>query len=1125
LPTRVHLLAKELNVSSKDILAKCVAEGIKTKDGKPLNHMSLLTAGLEATIRDWFSESHGATTAETAAPVSEKVLQKVKEKETVREFGREPGRGGRDDGTLTESGEFVETGAEALAPAEPVPARIEEPKPVEAVSADGAPGVEVRPAAESKPAEGKPAEAKPAEVRAAKVEPAKPAEVRPEPARPAAEAAPTEAKTEVKTEAKPEIKTEAKPEPVRPETLRPAAEAAKPAGAVPPAAPSPATRPSVPPAGVGVPPRPAGPMPAAGVGGPPRPAGPGPVPPPPRPGSVPPPPPGLGRTGHGLPPRPAGAGPVGAGPVGTGPVGAGPVSGPGTGTGTGRTPPPPPAGPGVRPPTGGAGVRPPTGGPGGARPGGPVRPPLPPQPGQTSGLRKAVNPVAFVPAPAQLQGPTVIRTEQPDFTPTPRRRPPVGGGGPGTGFVGGDTESDDRGGDKKRPRPGSKKPQTTNQRRLGKGVGGGRGEVVNQIKEFTERDILEQKERLLLAKAGDLNMLAGGKAAKKPHVPERMISALKRGKTGTVTVEIEEPISVKSLSAATGIRAGDIIKRLMQQTGQMLNINAGLTIEHAETLAADFNIELKIKRAKTVAEELLEEYRARESGEKVARAPVVTILGHVDHGKTSLLDAIRSANVAAGEAGGITQHIAAWKVTTAAGNDVVFIDTPGHQAFTAMRARGANVTDVAVLVVSPFDGGVMQTTVEAIDHAKAAKVPIVVALTKMDRPEVDDNMIRMVYGQLAEQGLNPRDWGGDVDVIRTSALKKEGIDELLELLAYTSETLELKADPEAPACGRVLEARVDPERGRLATVLVQDGTLVVGDVILCGPGYGRVRAIFDDKGRSLDSAGPSTPVGIIGLDDLPEAGEYFFVTDDLVRAKQAAEERRENDRRRQLNRMVKTVGRDNWLATIDDGQTQELNIILRADVQGSIDALLDSIRKLGSKEVSVKMIRAAVGGISEADVELARASDAVIIGFHVVPEDAARKLAEHYGVEVRLYQVIYEILDDITRVLEGKLVPEKREEVLGHLEVRQIFKSSKVGMIAGCYCTDGKVPRSAKIRITRDNVVIANDRELESLRRLKDDVKEVTAGLECGVRVAGYDDVKEGDKLEAYTIVEVARKL
>jgi translation initiation factor IF-2 len=756
----------------------------------------------------------------------------------------------------------------------------------------------------------------------------------------------------------------------------------------------------------------------------------------------------------------------------------------------------------------------------------PVKPPpapvAPPKPIE----KKKVAAVAFTPAPAVLQGPQVIRVEQPDYVSKPRPRP-TGLSGTGLPAIVDEDEDADRGrsgpGGARRPGSGGpaavppKRRQSASPRRKGR-------EQVPQIKEWSEQDMLARKEAILLADhriLGALTETKGGKPGIKKHSPTRAVSPLRLGHG---KVEVEEPITVKSLSAATGVKVGDIIAKLMAQ-GVMANVNQAMSIESAELLCAGYNLELVVKRAPTMYEILTAEFQAREKGELAVRAPVVTILGHVDHGKTSLLDSIRKTKVAAGEAGGITQHIGAWKVKSPHGRDVVFIDTPGHTAFTAMRARGANMTDVVVLVVSPVDGGVMSTTIEAIDHAKAAEVPIVVALTKMDLPQVDENLVRKTLGQLAEKGLMPREWGGDVDVVRTSAVSGKGLDELLEHLAYTSELLELKADPEAPASGRVVEARMEPDRGKIATLLIQDGSMVVGDVVLCGSAYGRVRALFDDQRVGIEEAGPSTPVSIIGLDELPEAGDFFFVTDDVAAAKQAAEERRIVDRQKEIADARKRVTLGNWADSLKEGDVQELRIILRTDTQGSLDALTDSIMKVGSKEVVPKIIRSAVGGVSEADVELARASDAVIIGFHVVPEDAARKLAEHHGVEVRLYQVIYEIIDDVTRVLEGKLVPEKREDVLGHADIRQVFKVSKVGNVAGCFVVDGKILRNAKFRVIRGNVVIADGRELTSLRRFKEDVREVPTGMECGIKISGYDDIKEGDRLEAYQVTEVARKL
>jgi translation initiation factor IF-2 len=581
-------------------------------------------------------------------------------------------------------------------------------------------------------------------------------------------------------------------------------------------------------------------------------------------------------------------------------------------------------------------------------------------------------------------------------------------------------------------------------------------------------------------------------------------------------IELEEPLTVKNLSGALGIKATDIVRKLFLQGVRDININSTLDRDTAEAVALNYGVELHVVQQATLEEQLIQEFDAQEHPAEnlLPRPPVVTILGHVDHGKTSLLDKIRNANVAAGEAGGITQHTAAWMVTLGEGDDqkqVTFIDTPGHQAFTSMRARGANMTDVVVLVVAAVEG-VMPQTVESINHARAAEVPIVVALNKIDRPDANPDM---VLGQLAAQGLNPVEWGGDTEVIRTSAVTGQGIKDLIEILDYQAELLELKADTAAPARGAVIEARVDPGLGPVATVLVQDGTLKVGDVILSGPGYGRIRSLINDRGQHITEAGPSTPVIVSGLDSLPGAGDNFFVVEDVDRARSIAAERALLSRQQQLSGKTQ-VSLTNLREVIREGGIKTINLILKGDVQGSVETLAKTVTDQNTDEVRVKVIHAAVGGITESDVELADASEAVIIGFHVVPDEAARAMAEQRHVEVRLYSVIYEIFDDLKKALSGMLEPEVREKLHGHAEVRQVFKVSKLGNIAGCLVTDGHIQRGSRMRLSRGGIVVSEDIAIESLKRLKDDVREVKSGLECGIKLAGYDDIKVGDILEAY---------
>ncbi len=553
----------------------------------------------------------------------------------------------------------------------------------------------------------------------------------------------------------------------------------------------------------------------------------------------------------------------------------------------------------------------------------------------------------------------------------------------------------------------------------------------------------------------------------------------------------------------------------------MVTINQVISRDMAESVVMDYGIDLVVQRDKTAEELLLERLNMRDKCEYSPRAPVVTFLGHVDHGKTSLLDCIRKTTVAAGEAGGITQAIGAYRHDLG-DQHVVFLDTPGHEAFTAMRARGANMTDVVVLVVAA-DDGVMPQTIEAISHAKAAKVPIVVALNKVDVPNAN---IQRALGQLAEHDLQPRQWGGNVEVVETSAATGKGVEELVELLSLEAEVLELKAEYDVPATGFVIEARMDPGQGALATLLVRNGTLKPGDVLLAGRGYGRVRQIYDHRGKPLQEAGPSMPVAVTGLDEVPEAGDRFYIVSDIDEARDVATTRRSEDRAKTLTAAVSTPrSLEELLGKIEDGEVTELPVIIKADVQGSIEALTGSLMKVGSSETRLNILHTAVGGISTGDVTLAEASGAVILGFNVVADPVARRLAEEKKIEIRLYRVIYDLIEDMRRALEEGLTPEIKEESVGRAEVRQTFKISRLGTIAGCYVSEGVAQRNAKVRIIRNNVVLEDERSLESLKREKDDAREVKAGLECGIKIVGFNDIKQGDVLEFYKKVEVARTL
>ncbi|MGD1276796.1 MAG: translation initiation factor IF-2 [Tepidisphaeraceae bacterium] len=715
--------------------------------------------------------------------------------------------------------------------------------------------------------------------------------------------------------------------------------------------------------------------------------------------------------------------------------------------------------------------------------------------------------------PAKIQGPRVVRIEKEETIDTRAARPPRPGmpeapvTAPAAPRAGrGVRAVEEEEGEEQKKKTAKKGGSLSSRRR---GVDGRRGEAMEKLKEFTDADLIARRDALNAAASSrnvfDSHLRQIEKRGM--HAPAKPI--VQRGEPVTV----EEPISVKSLSVALGVKSSDVIGKLMKQ-GVFATINQTLDATAAEAIALEFGIELQIAQRATLEEALAQEIASRRAATDPAalrlRPAVVTILGHVDHGKTSLLDKIRNAHVAAGEAGGITQHTAAWMVQLGE-KRVTFIDTPGHQAFTSMRARGANMTDVVVLVVAAAEG-VQPQTVESINHARAAGVPIVVALNKMDRPDANPDM---VLGQLAKEGLNPVEWGGQTEVIRTSAVTGQGIPELIETLDLQSQIMELKADPSAPAVGAVIEGRMDEGMGAVATVLVQDGTLHVGDIVLAGTGYGKIRNLLNDRGDSVTEAGPSTPVIVSGLSDLPMAGDKFYALDDPDRARAIADERIARSRQNQLAASNK-VTLDTLFDTMKAEEVKTINLIIKGDVQGSVETLAKTVTDANTDEVRVRVIHCAVGGINESDVELADASNAVIIGFHVVPDEAARQLAEQRRVEIRLYRIIYEIFDDLKKALSGLLEPEVREKLHGHAEIRKVYKVSKIGNVAGCFVTDGHIQRGSKVRLVRDGVVVTEDLSLESLKRVKDDVKEVKAGFECGIKIAGYDDIKVGDVLEAY---------
>ncbi len=579
--------------------------------------------------------------------------------------------------------------------------------------------------------------------------------------------------------------------------------------------------------------------------------------------------------------------------------------------------------------------------------------------------------------------------------------------------------------------------------------------------------------------------------------------------------EIPASLTVKELAETLEKSSSEIVKLLMKK-GKMLTLNNTLTFEEASEIAEEFNIILELEEEKDILEETFKEEPDNDE-DLIERSPVVVVMGHVDHGKTSLLDSIRHSRVTAGEAGGITQHIGAYTVEIDK-NPITFLDTPGHEAFTAMRMRGAQVTDIAILVVAA-DDGVMPQTVEAINHAKAAGVEIIVAINKIDKVGANPDRVKQ---ELVEYGILTEDWGGDTICVPVSAINKEGIDTLLEMIILVAEMKELKANPKKKARGTIIEAQLDKGRGPVATVLVQDGTLNIGDPIVAGCAYGKIRAMMDDKGKRVKKAGPSTPVEILGLSEVPSAGDSFYVAENEKQARQVAETIIAKNRTEMIKETPQKVSLDDLFTQIQSGNVKELKIVVKADVQGSVEAIKQSLEKLSNDEVRVSIIHGGVGTITESDVMLASASNAIIIGFNVRPEPAAKTFADTEKVDVRLYKVIYNAIEDIMSAMKGMLDPVYEEKVIGHAEVRQLFKASGVGTIAGSYVTDGKFQRGCKIRVIRDGEIL-HDGELESLKRFKDDVKEVSSNYECGLVIKKFNDLKEGDTVEAYIMVEVPR--
>ncbi len=580
--------------------------------------------------------------------------------------------------------------------------------------------------------------------------------------------------------------------------------------------------------------------------------------------------------------------------------------------------------------------------------------------------------------------------------------------------------------------------------------------------------------------------------------------------------EIPENLTVGELAEILDVGATEIIKILMM-AGTMATINQSIDYETAEIVADELGYEVQKIEVEDLVSQIFEEYDDQQTGEEITRPPVVTVMGHVDHGKTSLLDKIRSAHVTAGEAGGITQHIGAYTVKVK-DNTITFIDTPGHEAFTAMRSRGAQITDVAILVVAA-DDGVMPQTVEAINHAKAAEVPIIVAINKIDKETANPERVKQ---ELTEHGLVVEEWGGDVIAVPVSAKKGSNIDTLLEMILLVAEMQELKADPNREARGTVIEAEVKKGKGATASLLVQQGTIHMGDTILTGTTYGKIRSMIDDKGKRIRKAGPSTPVEVSGLSEIPVAGDDFIVIADEKEARQLAMQRREMEKDA---RQTKTkVSLDDLFSQIQEGEVADVNIIIKADVQGSIEAISQSLQQLSTDEVRVNIIHTAVGAVNETDVMLASTSNAVIIGFNVRPDKNAVTAAENEDVDIRLYRVIYDAINDVTKAMEGLLEPEYKEVVTGNAEVRNTFKLPNGSIVAGCYVTDGKIGRSEEVRIVRDGIVV-HEGQIASLRRFKDDVREVASGYECGIGIEKYNDIKVGDVIESFKMEAINRSL
>jgi len=735
-----------------------------------------------------------------------------------------------------------------------------------------------------------------------------------------------------------------------------------------------------------------------------------------------------------------------------------------------------------------------------------VETPSPPQPPEDIKPAGPQN----VPAPARITGPRVVRYEAPEQgvrvpRPRPSARAPRQVGESGIAPPPSPPAPPTRRGP--RDEPGIAKTKAKPPRSVQRD-----SETKEKLLEWRDQDLAERRARLKGATGRKIHR-------RRSDTPSTGTAAAEVARPKT-TATVHEPVTVREFCSATGTNQLQVFTTLRREHDMLANINTELPSETAQLLALELSIELVVVPAKTALDLLEDEFASRKRADLQHRPPIVTMMGHVDHGKTSLLDTIRKTRVVAGEDGGITQHISSYHLKRD-NVAVTFLDTPGHEAFTAMRARGANLTDIVVLVVA-VDDGVMPQTVEAINHARAANTPIVVALNKTDLGRHDE---MKVFGQLAEHDLAPVGWGGHTEVIGTSAVTGDGIDQLLETLTTLSELLELKADPGIPTTGTVIEAQTKRGVGAVVRVMVQEGRLGVGDVLVCGNSFGKVRALLDDQGKRIRAADPAMPVEVWGLDDVPLAGDRFYQVDNLRRAGEIAEEVKQARIVKARMGSQKVLSLDQIVKQRDAGEIPVLNVILRADVQGSVDALCHMLKDIPSDQVKLTILHSGVGAITDSDVELAATSNAIVVGFRVQAGTGSRRLAEEHGVDVRHYLVIYEVVNDIKKALEGLLEPEEHIEARAVVDVREVFRVSKVGHVAGCYVTSGTVSRNHLAKVIRDGVVVRDRAPLASLHHFKDDVKEVRAGLECGMMLGGFTDIHVGDKIETFEVVKVARTL